>query len=463
MASLTMRQRKRKRCKKCNQELSHSAYIRHLSPTVCAEQYSVGVLYFVVENLPRTDRYKLENIIVVGYIPGPKEPKKHINTYLKPIVDELLELWHGKLLRTSSIFGIVPVRCALTCITCDLPATRKLCGFLSFSASQGCSKCRKHFPCEHFGEKLNYSGFDRDEWPQRTHDMHVQHVSEVQAATTATRQSELEKLYGVRYSELLRLPYLDIVEHHVVDPMHNFLLGTGKHVTTIWKDKGILTSVQFVLIQEKVDRMRVPSKIGRIPHKISSNFASFTADQWRNWICVYSLYCLHGVLPLEHYSCWALFVETCCYLLRASFSYLDLDKADESLIEFCQAFENLYGKEHCTPNMHMHLHVKQSILNYGPVYGFWCFPFERFNGILGSFQKNWISPELQMFRKFLTYQDLLVSDVPSTLPPELGEFFQLQLGKHTEVSTSEGSVEQSHIDPLSLRVPKQCCLFSFMH
>ena len=388
-------------------------------------QYSVGVLYFVVENLPRTDRYKLENIIVVGCIPGPKEPKKHINTYLKPIVDELLELWHGKLLRTSSIFGIVPVRCALTCITCDLPATRKLCGFLSFSASQGCSKCRKHFPCEHFGEKLNYSGFDRDEWPQRTHDMHVQHVSEVQAATTATRQSELEKLYGVRYSELLRLPYLDIVEHHVVDPMHNFLLGTGKHVTTIWKDKGILTSVQFVLIQEKVDRMRVPSKIGRIPHKISSNFASFTADQWRNWICVYSLYCLHGVLPLEHYSCWALFVETCCYLLRASFSYLDLDKADKSLIEFCKAFENLYGKEHCTPNMHMHLHVKQSILNYGPVYGFWCFPFERFNGILGSFQKNWISPELQMFRKFLTYQDLLVSDVPSTLPPELGEFFSL--------------------------------------
>ena len=48
------------------------------------------------------------------------------------------------------------------------------------------------------------------------------------------------------------------------------------------------------------------------------------------------------------------------------------------------------------------------MLFYGPVYGFWCFPFECFTRILGSFQKNWVSPELQMF---LTYQYLLFSNV----------------------------------------------------
>lgn len=182
-------------------------------------------------------------------------------------------------------------------------------------------------------------------------------MSEVQAALTATRQSELEKQYGVRYSELLRLPYLDIIEHHVVDPMHNFLLGTAKHVMTIWKDKGILNGIQFESIQDKVDRMRIPSKIGRIPHKIVSNFSSFTADQWRSWVCVYSLYCLHGVLPPEHFSCWALFVTACCLLLQPFISYADLDKADKCLIKFCKAFEDLYGEDHCTPNIHMHLHV----------------------------------------------------------------------------------------------------------
>jgi hypothetical protein len=40
-------------------------------------EYSVGVIYLVVANLPRSERYKLENVIIVGTIPGPREPKKH--------------------------------------------------------------------------------------------------------------------------------------------------------------------------------------------------------------------------------------------------------------------------------------------------------------------------------------------------------------------------------------------------
>ena len=99
----------------------------------------------VVENLPRSERYKLENIIVVGTLPGPKEPK-NIYSYLKPLVDELLNLWNGVILRNASMFGITPIGCALTCITCDLPATRKLCGFKLFSSLHGCSKCFKEFP-----------------------------------------------------------------------------------------------------------------------------------------------------------------------------------------------------------------------------------------------------------------------------------------------------------------------------
>ena len=218
----------------------------------------------------------------------------------------------------------------------------------------------------------------------------------------------------------------------------------------MWKERGILTDQDFESLQEKVNRMEVPVNIGRIPFKIESNFASFKADQWRNWTCVHSLFCLQELLPSDHYSCRVLFVEACSSFLKPSITLESLETPDKKLCEFCKAFEHLYCKEHCTPNMHMHLHLKDSILNYGPVYGFWCFPFERFKGVLGSFQKNWVSPELQMFKIFLTYQDLLLSDLPSTMPPELSEFFSLQLSRHGKVSLSEGSVEQSHADPFSL-------------
>ena len=52
-------------------------------------KYSVGVVCLVILNLPREERYKLENIIVVGIIPGPKEPKNIINPFLIPLMEDL--------------------------------------------------------------------------------------------------------------------------------------------------------------------------------------------------------------------------------------------------------------------------------------------------------------------------------------------------------------------------------------
>ena len=46
--------------------------------------YSIGMIYLVIQNLPRTLRFKPENIIIVSSIPGRHEPKLAINNYLKP-------------------------------------------------------------------------------------------------------------------------------------------------------------------------------------------------------------------------------------------------------------------------------------------------------------------------------------------------------------------------------------------
>ena len=51
--------------------------------------YSVGALYMVLMNLPRSERFKPENVLLVGIIPGPHEPKLTINSYLEPLVAEL--------------------------------------------------------------------------------------------------------------------------------------------------------------------------------------------------------------------------------------------------------------------------------------------------------------------------------------------------------------------------------------
>jgi hypothetical protein len=58
-------------------------------------QYSVGVIYLAVLNLPRRLRYRRENMIIVGIIPGPHEHSICINSYLEPLVLDLLNPFTG--------------------------------------------------------------------------------------------------------------------------------------------------------------------------------------------------------------------------------------------------------------------------------------------------------------------------------------------------------------------------------
>ena len=55
--------------------------------------------------------------------------------------------------------------------------------------------------------------------------------------------------------------------------------------------------------------------------------------------------------------------------------------------------------------MHMHLHLKDCCLDYGSVYGFWCFAYERYNGILGAYQTNKKFIETQLMKQFFKSAD----------------------------------------------------------
>ena len=57
-------------------------------------KYSIGAIYLTIMNLPRSERYKPENVILVGILPGPSEPSD-INSFLDPLVKELKTFWIG--------------------------------------------------------------------------------------------------------------------------------------------------------------------------------------------------------------------------------------------------------------------------------------------------------------------------------------------------------------------------------
>ncbi|KAF8509298.1 hypothetical protein BU17DRAFT_28859, partial [Hysterangium stoloniferum] len=151
-------------------------------------------------------------------------PLTAINHYLTPLICEFQSFWDTSI-RFSQTYNYPEgrlVKCALILIICDLLAARKTAGFAACSHEHFCLVC--HCTQSHQG----YGDTNYHSWKHRTDtDCRSAAESYCRAATPESRFNEFNKT-GVRWSELLRLPYFDIACCVVVDSMHNLFLGLIK-------------------------------------------------------------------------------------------------------------------------------------------------------------------------------------------------------------------------------------------
>ncbi|KZV61275.1 hypothetical protein PENSPDRAFT_543846, partial [Peniophora sp. CONT] len=166
---------------------------------------------------------------LVGVIPGPKEPRKqNLHHFLCPLVDDLLRLWSpGIVLSRTATATEVLVRAVLLPFVADAPALRKAVGLKSFSS--------KVAPCSLCGiTKDQLNNFDIHTWPRRTAEYHRHHGRRWRDADEKEREKIADET-GIRWSELLRLPYWDPTKFAVIDAMHNlFLAALCRHLAIVW-------------------------------------------------------------------------------------------------------------------------------------------------------------------------------------------------------------------------------------
>ena len=187
-------------------------------------EYKVGGIYLNILNLPRTERYKTKWTMLIGLIPGPSEPKENKNSFLKPLV---IELWNGIQIHCSSTTTLI--RGALIAVSCDIPAARKVCQFLGHKANKGCSRCEFEAQRENSRDVTSrMSYFTAVDLVPRLNDTVRLQANEFLDARNKTEAKEIQKKNGVRWSELLRLTYFDIVTMTMVRPNAHSVLGNDK-------------------------------------------------------------------------------------------------------------------------------------------------------------------------------------------------------------------------------------------
>lgn len=189
----------------------------------------------------------------------------NINTFLKPLVDDLIRLWGPglPLLQGST----QPVRAALLAVAADLPAVRKVTQFLSHKANFGCSRCKYQAEREPgSGACGRMSYFTPASSESRSHEEVVSQAEEFRAATSKADAASIATKNGVRYSELVRLPYFDLIRMVSVDPMHTFMLGMVKRETAL--NLGMLTPTSKHEFLRRLKSIKLPYDVGRLPTNI---------------------------------------------------------------------------------------------------------------------------------------------------------------------------------------------------
>ena len=175
-------------------------------------------------------------------------------------------------------------RAALIAVSSDLPAVRKITQFLGHKADLGCTRCK--FTAEREPGTRGASGRMSYITPvpcsSRNHTEVVEQGEEFKNASSKAEATRISQKNGVRYSELMRLPYFDIVRMSCTDPMHTFLLGMVQKETEL--NLKLLTSTEIAEFIRRVKSVRVPYDVGRLPNNIfdhNEKLNGITAAQWK--------------------------------------------------------------------------------------------------------------------------------------------------------------------------------------
>eukprot|EP00112_Aurelia_sp_Birch-Aquarium-sp1_P018827 Seg4553.3 transcript_id=Seg4553.3/GoldUCD/mRNA.D3Y31 product="hypothetical protein" protein_id=Seg4553.3/GoldUCD/D3Y31 len=165
----------------------------------------------------------------------------------------------------------------------------------------------------------------------------------------------------------------------------------------------------------------MPSDCGRLPSSTMdrTGLDGFTAQQWLLFAIVYARPCFYELISIKSYECLKLLCEIVEICARYQISSEQLAQLKTKLHLHHTLFGKLYGKWSVSINHHMALHLPETITNFGPGHGYWCFGAERLNGALTALPTSGRMIEKEIFLKFIMQQRLSVNSAFDFLPARL--------------------------------------------
>lgn len=134
----------------------------------------------------------------------------------------------------------------------------------------------------------------------------------------------------------------------------------------------------------------------------------YKASEYLNFLLHYGPVILDGILKstyLEHFS---LFSHAIFLFSKSSISPAECEfkTAESNLKQFHLEFSKLCGNNNLVYNTHLLTHIPDCVRKFGPLWAFYNFPFEDFNGVLKNYVCGTTDVLQQIVSKYLLTSEM---------------------------------------------------------
>lgn len=348
--------------------------------------------------LPPKMRFMKDNILLAGVICSTKKPD--LSKFILPFIIEMNQLYNDQisLVRDAQVHRFVPL--AMFCL-CDLPARAQMQQMKHVSGYFACPICLQSGTAVPTSNgKSSYVRYvkTRENIEMRTHNQTIK--------DTHTYLTTKESVHGIKgITPLIALPCFDIIQNVSTDYMHGIFLGIVNDMLDIWLGKKCLKNIKTgfkitktddrVELSNRIIRQKPYSRITRKPRSLFDR-SFYKAMEYRNLLWFYLHYAMYGVLSQAAINHFNLLSAATYILNQPEINKEEIYKAGEMLKRFADGFEENYGKDSITMNIHMIRHYADNVINGGPLWSQSMFGFESRMGDFKKCQRsnNYISDSI---------------------------------------------------------------------
>ncbi|KAH9940309.1 hypothetical protein B0H21DRAFT_697685, partial [Amylocystis lapponica] len=232
------------------------------------------------------------------------------------------------------------------------------------------------------------------------------------------RENAILRDHGVRWTIMNILAGWLPASKTVLDFMHNIFLGIIAHLFMEILFKGYMFSGSGgnnsakQRFEDTINSVRWPSHVTRLPKNLGENQSLKKADEWRRLLTITPIVLwaswkdendkipateppippnakyrpAHSRICSDIYSAVLLLCAGVRILASRKISMSEARVGQNFLVQYCRRLKG-FGTD-LTINHHLSTHFAHFIKLFGPVYGWWLFAFERFNGLLEKVHIN---------------------------------------------------------------------------